>query len=65
MTFTNQQNLKFMSDLRGNRYEISYNANEVSILESSPFKTDNPFYIGSYLILDDETIDLKSILEDK
>ena len=63
--FTNQQNLKFMSDLRGNRYEISYNANEVSILESSPFKTDNPFHMGSYLILDDETIDLKSILEDK
>ena len=63
--FTNQQNLKFMSDLRGNRYEISYNANEVSILESSPFKTDNPFHMGSYLILDNETIDLKSILEDK
>ena len=63
--FTNQQNLKFMSDLRGNRYEISYNANEVSILESSAFKTDNPFCMGNYLILDDETIDLKSILEDK
>ena len=64
-SFTNQQNLKFMSDLRGNRYEISYNANEVSILESSAFKTDNPFCMGNYLILDDETIDLKSILEDK
>ena len=63
--FTNQQNLKFMSDLRGNRYEISYNANEVSILESSAFKTDNPFCMGNYLILDDETINLKSILEDK
>ena len=63
--FTNQQNLKFMSDLRGNRYEISYNANEVSILESSAFKTDNPFCMGNYLILDDDTIELKSILEDK
>lgn len=63
--FTNQQNLKFMSDLHGNRYEISYNANEVSILESSAFKTDNPFCMGNYLILDDETINLKSILEDK
>ena len=63
--FTNQQNLKFMSDLRGNRYEISYNANEVSILESSAFKTDNPFCMGNYLILDDETIELRSILEDK
>jgi len=63
--FTNQQNLKFMSDLHGNRYEISYNANEVSILESSAFKTDNPFCMGNYLILDDETIKLKSILEDK
>ena len=63
--FTNQQNLKFMSDLRGNRYEISYNANEVSILESSAFKTDNPFCMGNYLILDDETINVKSILEDK
>ena len=63
--FTNQQNLKFMSDLRGNRYEISYNANEVSILESSAFKTDNPFCMGNYLILDDETIELKSILENK
>ena len=54
-----------MSDLRGNRYEISYNANEVSILESSAFKTDNPFCMGNYLILDDETIELRSILEDK
>lgn len=54
-----------MCDLRGNHYEISYNANEVSILESSAFKTNNPFRMGSYLILDDETIDLKSILEDK
>ncbi len=63
--FTNQKNLKFMCDLRGNHYEISYNANEVSILESSAFKTNNPFCMGSYLILDDETIDLKSILEDK
>ena len=63
--FTNQQNLKFMSDLHGNRYEISYNANEVSILESSAFKTDNPFCMGNYLILDDDTIELKSILEDK
>ena len=63
--FTNQKNLKFMCDLRGNHYEISYNASEVSILESSAFKTNNPFCMGSYLILDDETIDLKSILEDK
>ena len=63
--FTNQQNLKFMSDLRGNRYEISYNANEVSILESTSFKTVNPFCMGSYLILDDETINVKSILEEK
>ena len=63
--FTNEHNLKFMSDLHGNRYEISYNASEVSILESSAFKTDNPFCMGSYLILDDETINIKSILEDK
>ena len=63
--FTNEQNLKFMSDLHGNRFEISYNASEVSILESSAFKTDNPFCMGSYLILDDETINIKSILEDK
>ena len=63
--FANQQNLKFISDLRGNRYEISYNANEVSILESSAFKSDNPFCMGNYLILDDDTIELKSILEDK
>ena len=63
--FTKEQNLKFMSDLHGNRFEISYNASEVSILESSAFKTDNPFCMGSYLILDDETINIKSILEDK
>ena len=63
--FTNEKNLKLMSDLHGNRFEISYNASEVSILESSAFKTDNPFCIGSYLILDDETINIKSILEDK
>ena len=63
--FTNEHNLKFMSDLHGNRYEISYNASEVSILESSAFKTDNPLCMGSYLILDDETINIKSILEDK
>ena len=63
--FTNEHNLKFMSDLHGNRFEISYNASEVSILESSAFKTDNPFCMGSYLILDDETINIKSILEDK
>ena len=63
--FTNEKNLKFMIDLHGNRFEISYNASEVSILESSAFKTDNPFCMGSYLILDDETINIKSILEDK
>ncbi len=63
--FSKEQNLKFMSDLHGNCYEISYNASEVSILESSAFKTDNPFCMGSYLILDDETINIKSILEDK
>ena len=63
--FSKEQNLKFMSDLHGNRYEMSYNASEVSILESSAFKTGNPFCMGSYLILDDETINIKSILEDK
>lgn len=63
--FIKNKNMKSMSDLHGNRYELLYNANVVSILESSVYKTENPYCMGKYLILDEDTENIQSLLEEK
>ena len=50
--FTSRRGLRSIVDFHGKKYELAYNENIVEILEPDPYRSDNPYCMGSFLIPD-------------
>ncbi len=59
-----EEKVNAMSNFHGNIYKLIYNNGNVFIKESEAYHGDNLYCDGSYLILDDDTQNIKALMED-
>lgn len=59
-----EEKVNTMSNYHGNIYKLIYNNGNVFIKESEAYHGDNLYCDGSYMILDDDTQNIKALMED-